>query len=146
MSRNIASMLLPKVLRTTDSSNAVFNNNQALYNNLNNIAETNSSEKEITNVEEQQESGSNDSQGETLRIFENLNSTENVSEPDFDISSSIDTAKELLLSKPQSSATSDVKKSKESKLVSYEIRFPDFYFSSVENGWFCKICFSFSQL
>ena len=56
---------------------------------------------------------------------------ENVSEPDFDISSSIDTAKELLLSKPQSSATSDVKKSKESKLVSYEIRFPDFYFSSV---------------
>ena len=87
-------MLLPKVLRTTDSSNAVLNNNQALYNNLNNVAETNSSEKEITNVEEQQESGSNDSQGETLRIFENLNSTENVSEPDFDISSSIDTAKE----------------------------------------------------
>ena len=64
---------------------------------------------------------------------------------DFDISSSIDTAKELLLSKPQSSATSDVKKSKESKLVSYEIRFPDFYFSSVENGWLCKICCSFSH-
>ena len=89
MSRNIASMLLPKVLRTTDSSNAVLNNNQALYNNLNNVAETNSSEKEITNVEEQQESGSNDSQGETLRIFENLNSTENVSEQNFDISSCI---------------------------------------------------------
>ena len=69
---------------------------------------------------------------------------ENVSEPDFDISSSIDTAKELLLSKPQSSATSDVKKSKESKLVSYEIRFPDFYFSSVENACLCKICCSFS--
>ena len=57
----------------------------------------------------------------------------------------IDTAKELLLSKPQSSATPDVKKSEESKLVSYEIRFPDFYFSSVENGWLCKICCSFSH-
>ena len=30
---------------------------------------------------------------ETLQIFENLNSTENISEPDFDISSSIDTEK-----------------------------------------------------
>ena len=70
-------------------------------------------------------------------------STGNVSEPDFDISSSIDTAKELPLSKPQSSATPCVKTSKESKLVSYEIRFPDFYFFSVENEWFCKICFSF---
>ena len=59
---------------------------------------------------------------------------ENVSEPDFDISSSIDTAKELPLSKPQPSATPDVKKSKESKLVSYEICFPDFYLSCVENG------------
>ena len=137
-------MLQPEVLRTNDSSNAVLNNNQVLYNNLTSVVETNSSEKEITNAEEQQESGSNDSQSETLQIFENLNSTENVSEPDFDISSSIDTAKELLLSKPQSSATSDVKKSKESKLVSYEIRFPDFYFSSVENGWLCKICCSFS--
>ena len=143
---NIVSMLQPKVLRTNDSSiyfydssNAVLNNNQVLYNNLTSVVETNSSEKEI-NAEEQQESGSNNSQSETLQIFENLNSTENVSEPDFDISSSIDTAKELLLSKPQSSATSDVKKSKESKLVSYEIRFPDFYFSSVENGWLCKIC------
>ena len=48
---------------------------------------------------------------------------ENVSEPDFDISSSIDTAKELLLSKPQSSATPDLKKSNEPKLVSYEIHF-----------------------
>ena len=45
----------------------------------------------------------------------------------------------------QSSVTSDVKKSKESKLVSYEIRFRDFYFSSVENGWLCKICCSFSH-
>ena len=33
MSRNIASMLQPKVLRTNDSSNAVLNNNQILYNN-----------------------------------------------------------------------------------------------------------------
>ena len=77
-------------------------------------------------------------------MFENLNSTENISEPDFTISRSIDTAKELPVSKPQSSATPDVKKSKESKLVSYEKCFPDFYFSSVENGWLCKICCSFS--
>ena len=86
---------------------------------------------------ENNKSGSNDSQIETLQIFENLNSMENVSEPDFDISRSIqynDTAKELPPSKPQSSAIPDVKKSKGSKLVSYEIRFPDFYFSSAENG------------
>ena len=93
-------MLQPKVLRTNDSSNAVLNNNQVLYNNLTSVVETNSSEKEITNAEEQQESSSNDSQSETLQIFENLNSMENVSESDFDISSSIDTAKELLLRKP----------------------------------------------
>ena len=107
------------------------------------------SEKEIANAEEKQESGSNDSQNQTLQIFENLNSMENVSGPDFDISNSIiqyiDTAKELPLSKPQSSATPDVKTSKESKLVSNEIRFPDFYFSSVENGWLCKICCLFSH-
>ena len=59
---------------------------------------------------------------------------ENVSETNFDISNSIDTAKELPLSKRQSSTTTDVKKSKESEPVSYEIRFPDFYYSSVENG------------
>ena len=59
---------------------------------------------------------------------------ENVSETNFDISNSIDTAKELPLGKRQSSTTTDVKKSKESKPVSYEIRFPDFYYSSVENG------------
>ena len=23
--------------------------------------------------------------------------------------------------------------------------FPDFYFSSVKNGWLCKICYSFSH-
>ena len=80
MLRNIASMLQPKVLRTNDSSNAVLNNNQVLYNNLTSVVETNSSEKEITNAEEQQESGSNDSQTETLKISENLNSTENVSD------------------------------------------------------------------
>ena len=68
---------------------------------------------------------------------------ENVSETNFDISNSIDTAKELPLSKRQSSTTTDVKKSKESKPVSYEIRFPDFYYSSVENGQLCKICCSF---
>ena len=86
MLRNIASMLQPKVLRTNDSSNAVLNNNQVLYNNNpTSVAETNSSEKEITNDEEQQESSSNNSQSETLQIFENLNSMENVSEPDFDI-------------------------------------------------------------
>ena len=120
MLRNIASMLQPKVLRTNDSSNAVLNNNQVLYNNPTSVVKTNSSEKEITNAEEHQESGSNDSQSETLQIFENLNSMENVIKPDFDISSSIDTA-----------TNPDVKKSNESKLVSYEIRFPDFYFSSV---------------
>ena len=86
----IVSMLQPKVLRINDSSNAVLNNNQLLYNNLTSVVETNSSGKEVTNVEEQQESDSNDSQSETLQIFENLNSTENISEPDFDISSSID--------------------------------------------------------
>ena len=145
MSRNIASMSQPKVLRTNDSSNAVLNNNQVLYNNPTSVVKTNSSEKEITNAEEHQESGSNDSQSETLQIFENLNSTENVSEPEFDISCSIGTAKELLLSKPHSSTTPDGKESKESKLVSYEICFPDFYFSSVENGWLCKICCSFSH-
>ena len=128
-SKNIASMLQQKVLRTNDSSNAVLNNNQLFHNNLTSVVETNSSEKEIINAEEQQESGSNDSQSETLQIFENFNSMENVIKPDFDISSSIDTA-----------TNPDVKKSSESKLVSYEIRFPDFYFSSVENGWLCKIC------
>ena len=51
---------------------------------------------------------------ETLQIFENLNSTENVSEPDFGISSSTYTAKEFALSKLQSSATYDIKTSKES--------------------------------
>ena len=124
---NIVSMLQPNVLRTNDSSvyfydssNAVLNNNQVLYNNLTSVAKTNSSEKEITNAEEQQESGSNNSQSETLQIFENLNSTENVSEPDFDISNSIDTAKEFPLSSPQSSATYDVKTSKES--MKYKIR------------------------
>ena len=80
--RNIASMLQPKVLRTNDSSNAVLNNNQVLYNNPTSVVKTNSSEKEITNAEEQQESSSNDSQSETLQIFENLNSMENVSEPE----------------------------------------------------------------
>ena len=80
-------MLQLKVLRTNDSSNAVLNNNQVLYNDPTSVVETNLSEKEITNAEEQQESGSNDSQSKTLQIFENLNSTENVSEPDFDISS-----------------------------------------------------------
>ena len=120
MLRNIASMLQPKVLRANDSRNAVLNNNQVLYNNPTSFVETHSSEKEITNVDEEQESGSNDSQSETLQIFENLNSTENVSEPDFDISSSIDTAKEFPLSNPQSSATYDVKTSKES--MKYKIR------------------------
>ena len=109
MSRNISSMLQSKVLRTNDLSNAVLNNNQVLYNNLTSVVETNSSEKEITNAEEQQESDSNDKKSETLQIFEILNSTENVNEPDFDISSSIDTAKELLLNKPQSFTTPDLK-------------------------------------
>ena len=133
-SKNIASMLQQQVLRTNDSSNAVLNNNQLFHNNLTSVVETNSSEKEIINAEEQQESGSNDSQSETLQIFENFNSMENVIKPDFDISSSIDTA-----------TNPDVEKSNESKLVSYEIRFPDFYFSSVENGWLCKICCWFSH-
>ena len=114
MSRNRSSMLQSKVLRTNDSSNAV---NQVLYNNLTSVAETNSSEKEIKNAEEQQESDSNDKKSETLQIFEILSSTENVNEPDFDISRSIDTAKELLLNKPRSFTTPDLKKSKESKLA-----------------------------
>ena len=83
-----------KVLRTNDSSNAVLNNYQFSYINPTSDVETNSSGKEITNVEEQQESGSHESQRETFQIFENLNSTENVSEPDFDISNCIDTVKE----------------------------------------------------
>ena len=99
--------------------------------------------KKITNAEEQQESGSNYSQSETSQILENLNSTENVSEPDFDISSSIDTAKELPLRKSQSYATSYGKKSNKSKLVSHEMHFPDFHFSSLKNGCLCKICCSF---
>ena len=61
MSRNIASKLQLKVLRTNDSSNAVLNNNQVLYNNLTSVVERNLSEKEITNAEEQQERSSNNS-------------------------------------------------------------------------------------
>ena len=40
MSRNIASMSQPKVLRTNDSSNAVLNNNQLLYNNPTSFVKT----------------------------------------------------------------------------------------------------------
>ena len=43
--RTIASMLQPNVLRTNDSSNAVLNDNQILYNNPTSVVETNSSEK-----------------------------------------------------------------------------------------------------
>ena len=50
-------MLQPKVLRANDSSYAVLNNNQVLYNNQAGVAETPSSEKEITNADEQQGSG-----------------------------------------------------------------------------------------
>ena len=82
ISGNIASMLQPKVFRANDSSNTVLNNNQVLYNNPTSVVETNSSEKEITNAEKQQKSSSNDSQSETLQTFENLNSIENVSEPE----------------------------------------------------------------
>ena len=84
--------------------------NQVLYNNTTSVVETKTSEKELTNAEEQQESDSNDSQSETLQILENLNSTENVIKPDFDISNSIDTTKELPLSKPKFSTIPDVKK------------------------------------
>ena len=82
ISGNIASMLQPTVFRANDSSNTVLNNNQALYNNPTSVVETNSSEKEITNAEKQQKSSSNDSQSETLQTFGNLNSMENVSEPE----------------------------------------------------------------
>ena len=44
MSRNIASMLQPKVLRGNDSSNAVLNN-QVLCNNPACVVETHSSQK-----------------------------------------------------------------------------------------------------
>ena len=64
MLRNTAFMLQAKVLRTNDSSNAVLNNNQVLYNNPTSVTETNSSEKEITNAEKQQESSLNDSQSD----------------------------------------------------------------------------------
>ena len=62
----------------------------------------------------------------------------NVNEPDFDVSNSIDTAKELPLSKPQSSTTPDVKKSKESKLVSYEIHFLIFFSPLLRMSGFVK--------
>ena len=51
MSRNTASMLQLKVFRANDSSNTVLKNTQVLYNNPTCVAETNSSEKEITNAE-----------------------------------------------------------------------------------------------
>ena len=54
MPRNIASMLQSKVFRANDSSNTVLNNNQVIYNNPTSVVKTNSSEKEITNAEEQQ--------------------------------------------------------------------------------------------
>ena len=57
MSRNIASILQPKVMRTNDSSNAVLNSNQVLYNDMISVFETNYSKKEI-NAEEQQQSSS----------------------------------------------------------------------------------------
>ena len=57
MSRNIASILQPKVMRTNDSSNAVLNSNQVLYNDMISDFETNYSKKEI-NAEEQQHSSS----------------------------------------------------------------------------------------
>ena len=57
MSRNIASILQPKVMRTNDSSNAVLNSNQVLYNDMISVVETNYSNKEI-NAEEQQQSSS----------------------------------------------------------------------------------------
>ena len=92
MSRNIASILQLKLMRTNDSSNAVLNNNQVLYNDMASVVETNYSKKEI-NAEEQQQSSSKQSQNKTLHILENLNSTENVSEPNFGISGINDTAK-----------------------------------------------------
>ena len=67
MSRNIAFMLQPKVL-----SNAALNNNQALDNNPTSVVETNSSEKEITNAEEQQERSSNDSKVKLHRYLKIL--------------------------------------------------------------------------
>jgi hypothetical protein len=35
----------------------------------------------------------------------------------------------------------DLRKSKEK----YEDAFPDFYFSNIEHGWYCKVCSSFAQ-
>ena len=57
MSRNIASILQPKVMRTNDSSNAVLNSNQVLYNDMISVVETKNNKKEI-NAEEQQQSSS----------------------------------------------------------------------------------------
>ena len=50
MSRNIASMFQTKILRTNDSSNAILNNSQVLYNNPTSVVETNLSEEEITSA------------------------------------------------------------------------------------------------
>ena len=63
----------------------------------------------------------------------------------FQVAYSILTLPKNYCSANQSSATPDVKKSKEFKLALYEICFPNFYFSSVENGWLCKICCLFSH-
>ena len=75
---------------------------------------------------------------ETLQIFENLNSTENISEPDFDISSSIDTEKEFPLSKLQSSATPDVKKSKDPNCYHMKYVFLIFISPLLRVGGFVK--------
>ena len=118
MLRNIASMLQTKVLRTNDSGNAVLNNNQVPYNNPTSVVETNSSEKEKTNAQEQQGSGSNDSQSVLYRYLK-ISILRKMLVNQILISEIVlNTAKELRLSKPQSSATPDVKKSNESKLVS----------------------------
>ena len=86
-------------------------------------------------------------ESQILQIFENLNSTENISEPDFDILSSIDTAKELLLSKPQSSTIPDVK-SPNWYHMKYFVLIFIFPLLRMESGfvrWLCKICYSFSH-
>ena len=134
MSRNIASMLQPKVLRTNDSSNAVLNNNQILYNNpLVFLKQTRVKKKKMLR---------NNKKAVQMTAKVKLYGYLKISIPWKMFMNQIFIFQVVLipLSKPQSSSTPDIKKSNDSKLVSYEIRFPDFYLSSVKNGWLCKIC------
>ena len=74
--------------------------------------------KKKTNAQEQQGSGSNDSQSVLYRYLKISILRKILVNQILIFEIVLNTAKELPLSKPQSSATPDVKKSNESKLVS----------------------------